>query len=223
METFITLQNTYDDVQIGLLNAQDSPRLIASTSINKIHASKELIPTLNAFLQQHNVSLDSIPFIAVNQGPGPFTTLRVVITTVNGIAFATGVPLIGVDALEAVRQEVAHEPYSIKAILFNGFAFDVYLLIEENGQTTFKGYQNIDHLLATLNDLEQPVAFYGNGATLYHEKIEHALGKKAHFSKSGNYSSLEYIGRIAWHQWVTTKAGSPQLQPLYIKQHPVQQ
>ncbi len=41
-----------------------------------------------------------LAFIAAHQGPAPFTTLRVCLTTVNGFAFATGMPLIGINGLQ---------------------------------------------------------------------------------------------------------------------------
>lgn len=224
MQNFIALQSTYDDVQIGLFIADPQPRLIASTHINKIHASKELVPMLNRFLKEHTITLEQLPFIGVNQGPGPFTTLRVVIATVNGISFASNIPLIGVDALETVRQQVSNATHALKVIMFNGFSFDVYVLIEQNGTIKFKGFKNIDELLNELSELNQQVAFYGNGISLYREKITTALKNNAVIVEDGPlYSSLEPIGTLAFAEWQRAKKGSHQLQPLYIKKHPMQQ
>ncbi len=103
MNFFLALQNTYDHVEVGLFSR--TPQLVSSYSIAKMEASRSLIPSLERFLQEQQLHLKDFPFLVVNQGPGPFTTLRTVIATANGLSFATGIPLIGVDALEAARSE----------------------------------------------------------------------------------------------------------------------
>ena len=56
-------------------------------------------------LKQHALTFSGLAFIAAHQGPAPFTTLRVCLTTVNGFAFATQVPLIGVNGLKELVDE----------------------------------------------------------------------------------------------------------------------
>jgi len=98
MAYFLGLQNTYDSVELGLFS--EKPHLIDAHSLPKTQASSELILALAQFLQKHQLHFAQLPFIVVNQGPGPFTTLRTVIATANGLSFASAIPLIGVDALE---------------------------------------------------------------------------------------------------------------------------
>jgi len=47
-------------------------------------------------------SLDDVSLLAVAAGPGAFTGLRIGIATMQGLAFARGVPLVGVSALDAL-------------------------------------------------------------------------------------------------------------------------
>ena len=98
MISFAALQNTYQEIQVALWC--DS-LFVGSLSVPKNHASAELIPTLAFLLNQHNLRLEQLSFIAVNKGPGPFTTLRVVIASANGLSFASDIPLVGVDGLKA--------------------------------------------------------------------------------------------------------------------------
>lgn len=222
MHYFLTLQNTYDQVELGLFSYE--PRMIARCSIQKAHASKDLIPVLAQFLHEEQKSFAAISYLVVNQGPGPFTTLRVVITTANGLSFATGIPLIGVDALETARTEWHDTTYPITVIMFNAFAFDVYITIEKKGRLLFKGYKNIDQLLEELTKEHGVIRFMGNGATLYHDKITAALGNRAFIPQPNpDYCSLEQIGRMGYAQWQAGEKGVQQLLPLYLKQHPVQE
>jgi tRNA threonylcarbamoyladenosine biosynthesis protein TsaB len=90
------LQATYTHSDVGIFK---DGNLILSATKDKTLASRELIPLCAALLMEVEKSLSDISYIAINQGPAPFTTLRTVITTVNGIAYATNIPLIGIDGL----------------------------------------------------------------------------------------------------------------------------
>lgn len=215
---FLALQNTYDQVQLGLFSFEGN--LVAECFIDKQDASKDLIPVLAQFLSDHKKRLSDLPCIIVNQGPGPFTTLRVVISTVNGLSFATGIPLIGVDALETSRRAWHDATYPITAIMFNAFAFDVYTIIEKQSTVIFKGYKNIDQLLDMLQKEPGIIRCMGNGATMYQEKIKSVLGNRAIIpDQNPHYCSLETIARQGYAQWKAGNKGVTQLLPLYLKQH----
>ena len=57
---------------------------------------------LAALLERESVALQEIDCFAVATGPGSFTGLRVGIATMQGLAMATGRPLIGVSAFDAL-------------------------------------------------------------------------------------------------------------------------
>jgi tRNA threonylcarbamoyl adenosine modification protein YeaZ len=218
---FLTLQNTYETVEVGLFSP--APALIASRTVTKMHASRELIPLVDQLLKDHSIALDNLPYIVVNQGPGPFTTLRVVISTVNGISLATGIPLIGIDALEAMRRQWQDTTYPCTAFIFNAFGFDVYALIEKKGTVIFKGCVAIDQLLVTLHQEKESIRFLGNGAHLYRDKITQVLETQAIIPESlPLYSSLEQIGIMGHVLWQGGNRGTNQLLPFYLKQHPVE-
>jgi tRNA threonylcarbamoyl adenosine modification protein YeaZ len=190
----------------------------------RLVASKQLIPTLSQLLHDHHIQLQQLPFLAINQGPGPFTTLRVVITTANGLSFASGIPLIGIDALTAAHIEWHNNKYPFTVIMFNAFAFDVYCLIEQNSNVIFTGYKNIDQLLQELSKHRESIRFIGNGVALYREKIKNIFGNYAYIPEPNpRYCSLEQIGKMGYAAWKQGNKGVQQLLPLYLKQHPVMQ
>jgi len=47
-------------------------------------------------------TLDDVQLLAVGLGPGAFTGLRVGLATMQGLAFATGLPIVGVSGLDAL-------------------------------------------------------------------------------------------------------------------------
>ena len=64
------------------------------------HAQR-LLPELDRLLVSLGLSLGDVDAFAVAVGPGSFTGLRIGIASVEGLAFATGLPVVGISTLEA--------------------------------------------------------------------------------------------------------------------------
>lgn len=220
MNFFLVIQNTYEELQIALLQGT---HLIALQSISKMEASTRFISVLESLLNQHQLTLTQIPFIAVNQGPGPFTTLRTVLSCANGLSFASKVPLIGVDGLDAFIHEQSDKKYPNTVLLLNAFGQDVYFAIQSD-QATQKGYQNIDVLLEQIKETtaNKTIRFLGNGTQLFQEKIVALFGKDAYIPKDiPSYCSIQAVGMLGLEKWNHGEKGCHQLLPLYLKKHPL--
>lgn len=220
MPYYLAFQNNYDEVQIALL--QDT-RIIDQKSVIKTKASKELIVLLNDLLVQNSVRLADIVCFIANEGPGPFTTLRVVITTVNGLSFATAIPIIGVNALEVALSEWRSAKYPATAIFFNAFGADVYSIIEHHNKIIFKGVAPVNQLIALIKASKVQTRFLGNGAKLYQQLIEKELGSQAIIPDViPDYCSIDAIAQEGISEWEQKKKGTFQLMPYYLKKHPAQ-
>jgi tRNA threonylcarbamoyladenosine biosynthesis protein TsaB len=57
---------------------------------------------LTDLLGEAGATLADVQLLAVGLGPGAFTGLRVGLATMQGLAFATGIPIVGVSGLEAL-------------------------------------------------------------------------------------------------------------------------
>lgn len=217
MTQFISIQNTYNTLEIGLFK---DGQLIDWVTEDKISASKNCIPLMASLLAKHGTGLAHLSFIAVNQGPGPFTTLRVVIATVNGLSFANNIPLIGVDALDALLTEYNHIEYPITIALLNAFNNDVYFGIQNGTEEFEKGYKNITKLIELLQQKfpTQTIRFIGNGAALFIQPITDAFGARACIPEQiPNTCTIQQIGLLGLEQWQVKQEGSKELQPLYLK------
>jgi len=221
MISFAALQNTYQEIQVALWC--DS-LFVGSLSVPKNHASAELIPTLAFLLNQHNLRLEQLSFIAVNKGPGPFTTLRVVIASANGLSFASDIPLVGVDGLKAFLHE-QHQPQSPQTVaLLNAFGNDVYYAIESHGTVPATGYANIQQFLAMAHEYfpNDRVRFIGNGVALFRQEIESSFEDRAIIPTPLPESvSITAVGTVALEQWKQQVDVTNQVQPLYLKEFKV--
>ncbi len=219
MTTFLALASTYDSIEIALF--QDAS-ILEAISIDKIRASKDIIVKIQQLLTAHALSLTSLSFIAVNQGPAPFTTLRVVITTANGINFAQGTPLIGVDALDAFLIEYADKNKTTVA-LFNAFNGDAYFGIMRDGIVVEKGCLTIESLLQHIQTTnpDNRIVFIGNGVALFKNQIEAMLGTQSlNIEVVPSYPSIKQLGLLGLDHWQKNLT-TTQLLPLYLKQFKV--
>jgi len=217
MTYFLVIASDYERVSFALYQGQKQIELYSD---HKHTISKNLIVLLDKLLSAHDLTISDMKFIAVNQGPGPFTTLRTIIASVNGISFAIHIPLIGVNSLVALLKENTCADWPITIALFNAFNNDVYFGIacEQNIEI---GYENIELFLTKLKKqfLGQPIRFIGSGVELYKKELHKILGSQAVIPEDNPlHASTGQIAKMALIKWHEQKDLSYQLQPIYLKE-----
>jgi len=79
--------------------------------------STHLMRLIRTALALAETELHGLDGLAVCVGPGSFTGLRIGVSTVKGLAFATAKPVAGVSSLEALAQPCLPWPHLICALL----------------------------------------------------------------------------------------------------------
>lgn len=69
--------------------------------------AESLLPLIDRLLADQDVSRSMIERISVNIGPGSFTGLRIGLATAKGLSQALGIPLIGIDGMNAIRSRLS--------------------------------------------------------------------------------------------------------------------
>ena len=80
------------------------------------HAAR-LPAALTALLAEDGATLDDVGLLAVGLGPGAFTGLRVGLATMQGLAFATSRPIVGISGLDALAVAAARAVADASAII----------------------------------------------------------------------------------------------------------
>jgi tRNA threonylcarbamoyladenosine biosynthesis protein TsaB len=212
------LQATYTHIDVGIF--QDG-HLILSAEKNKTLASRELIPLCAALLMETQKSLSDLAYIAINQGPAPFTTLRTVITTVNGLAYATNIPLIGIDGLTLLLDESLQRyagSSQTPVVVLHAFGNDVYCGYKQSDGTSFFGCVSLPECIEQLSKKSGTTyVLVGNGALMHQESFKESLGDRVVIPEMAQpYASLTALGEHAWKDWQAKKT-TAQAQPLYLK------
>ena len=173
-----------------------------------------LATIIDQLLKEFKLSYSDLSFIGVNQGPAPFTTLRVLISTLNGFAFAHNIPLVGIDGLKAFYAAIEDNNFNI--ILLNAFNKDVYFAYKKNDQL-ITGWENIFILLEKLkNEINQPIKFLGNGSNLYKKEISEQFNNALLNSQDLPHAPLETIAQLVLEKFQNNET-TKQICPLYLK------
>jgi tRNA threonylcarbamoyl adenosine modification protein YeaZ len=122
----IAIESASTDASIALARPDGSLIAVDGWSADRRQGS-EVLPRLLALLAAHDRRLDDATGIAVGIGPGSFTGLRVGLSVGKGIAYALGLPIVGVGSLAAW---LAAEPSATAAVARAG-ASEAWLLVRD--------------------------------------------------------------------------------------------
>ncbi len=198
----IVIHHTYNQVIIALCN-QDT--IVTQKIISNKDISKLCIPTIDELLSNARYKLANLSFIATNTGPGPFSTVRSIIATVNGLHLAIRIPLISIDGLQTLFSEHnKHNKTKTVIALLNAYNNEVYFAFKHDGYHE-SGYANIDDLLKHFEQIykDKKFLFVGNGSVLHEEKIVKIFNNNATITHDKQHASIEYVVMRAFAEWET--------------------
>jgi len=144
----------------------------------------QLPGALRDILDLSAIALEEVDAFAVATGPGSFTGLRIGIATIQGLALATGKPVVAVSALEALAQSAGRAPGTLIAAWMDARRREVFAalyrvvdappfsperLVEVEGPTAGDPAATLARWGSHLRGAS--VTFVGDGAALYAEAI----------------------------------------------------
>lgn len=99
MPTLLAIDASTETCSVALLHQHQRWESICPQP--RVHAA-ELLPRVDALLQQAGVSLHQLQAIAYGAGPGSFTGIRIALGFAQGLALGLSIPLIPIQSLEAM-------------------------------------------------------------------------------------------------------------------------
>lgn len=193
----LAIDTTSSAASVALINEH---QLIGEyTSNAKLTHLQKLMPMIEHLLNNCEVSFNDIQSIAVSQGPGSFTGIRIGVSAAKALAQVNDMPIIGVPTLKAMAYHFPSYRHIVCPIL-DARRHQVYsaaYIWEENKCKEMilpKAYE-LDPLLEKLNKLKREVMFLGDGVKVYKEKIVSKLGNTAKFAQP--YLSMQKASSVA--------------------------
>jgi tRNA threonylcarbamoyladenosine biosynthesis protein TsaB len=191
------------------------------------HATR-LPRDLLAALRNSGAGLDDVTLLAVCLGPGAFTGLRVGLATIQGLAFARGLPTVGVSALEALAfGTLVGEPVpTAVAVWLDGARGEVFAARYRHDPAATFGIQPLGEPVAAKPDVvldawqhdewQIPRVWTGDGAGLYRDVIARRLPETTLVVTDVPRAAL--VADLAERAYARGLAGPPHaLRPAYVR------
>ena len=148
----------------------------------KLTHSAGAMPAVEAIFAKAGLKPVDIDAIAVSEGPGSYTGVRIGATLAKTLAWTLKKPLVGISSLKVLAANVSLHNGLI-CPLFDARRSNVYTAIYKGTtlETVVEDYHDhIDGLLQRLKELAEPVLFVGADVDVFWEKIVATLGDYAY-------------------------------------------
>ncbi len=199
---------------------RDGELLAQSFSCSGLTHSRTLLPMAEGVLDAAGVKIADVDCLAVAQGPGSFTGIRIGVSAVKGLAWAAEKPAVGVSTLEAMAYHgLAAGEGALVCCCMDARRAQIYnALFEIRGGRPERLLPDraiaIETLLPELKKYEKPLFLVGDGAAMCYNI----------FSENGLRCVLAPSNLVQQSAWgVAMAAGSmeprpgAELQPVYLR------
>lgn len=219
--TLLAIETATDVCGVAVV---EEGRTLALREIHLRHIHAEQLPGLaGAALEAAGRSVADLQAVAVSTGPGSFTGLRIGLSTAKGIAWAAGIPLVGVPTLEALALRVAEaaaEGWILTAL--DARRNDVYAqLFRSSGGRVEPAGDVLDLALSGVAEYVagRPVVIAGDAAETVASALAAAGSPCAPAPERFGTCSAAAVGMLGIELAHAGRHADPRtLEPLYIKE-----
>jgi tRNA threonylcarbamoyladenosine biosynthesis protein TsaB len=183
--------------------------------------SARLLRSVDFLVRAAGLDIQAVDAYAVAVGPGSFTGIRIGLSVVKSLAFASGKPVAEVSTLEALASKIAVPPVRLACPVLDAKRGEVYAALFELRASRLvevipQGAYDPDAFFSRL-PAHRVTSFIGNGLALYGEKLQAYVRDKARFQRRSLFIAAE-VGRLG-HRLLLEGKGLPagKLEPVYFR------
>ncbi len=206
---------------VGSIALTRGEELLAELTLKPFGSHSDfLIPAIDEILQRTGTAIEEIDAFAAVVGPGAFTGLRVGVSTVKGLAQATGKPVIAVSSLKTLAMQAFDAGLPICALL-DARKGEVYsgLFQYRNGFPEPTMRERVAPPETVLESIRDHTVFIGDGCRPYRTLIVRHCAQHAHFAPwVANPLRASYAAMLAHELYRNGEVVSAlELLPVYIR------
>ena len=162
--------------------AENGKELVSCAINDGYKHSERLMTFVNQVFVESQKKLSDLDAIAISEGPGSYTGLRIGVSAAKGISYASDKPLIAINSLEIMASAVClnHPGYDLFIPMIDARRMEVYTAVYSNDLVV------VDRLSAMIIDENafrdiaetEKVIYFGDGA----DKCEHIFNARKNFN-----------------------------------------
>lgn len=206
----------------GSVALLDKKRLLTEVNLESPFThSEKLLPAIQFVLEVNRMEINDIDGFAVAVGPGSFTGIRIGLSTIKSLSYASGKPIAPVSTLKALALKLRYPQNRLISPLLDAKKGQIYASLFESKKRQLKelvpqGAYKPDQFFSFLPS-HRVIHFIGNGVEAYKEKIFHYFKDKARLSPRALFIAYE-IG-VSGYDILREKKGVDyqKIEPLYFR------
>ena len=152
---------------VGLI---DDEEVLSECLLNiPVTHSERILAAVEHVLREAGCAIQDLHGWAITLGPGSFTGVRIGVSTVKGLAYATGKPVAGIPTLDGLAAQVSPTPYLICPIL-DARKQEVYTAFYRYGETGLPERQSVYRAVTPqtlIMEVTEKTIFIGDGVKTY--------------------------------------------------------
>jgi tRNA threonylcarbamoyladenosine biosynthesis protein TsaB len=183
--------------------------------------NQRLLPGIDRILMETEWSLNDLDALAVSLGPGSFTGLRIGISIVKGLAWATGKPLAGVPTLDALAANVPFVPHPICPVL-DARKGEIYTALFRWGDKQLP--ERLTEYMAIkpedlVDRISEKTVLVGDALLSHGDYLVKELGER--LVQAPPHLNVVHASSVAWLAWQKLRLGIQEdvssCTPLYVR------
>ena len=204
----------------GVALADDGATQVAlSLDTGQTH-TRTIMDAIASVLRFGGIDLSAVDGFTVTRGPGSFTGLRIGISTVKGLAVATGKPMVGISTLEVLANQIELNSGLICPML-DARRGEVYWMHyrRQKDDLAVAQPEQVGRAAEATKPISEPCTFIGNGALVYRSEIAGLLKTSGHWvSEHGSRICPATLARLGQHRFEAGKIDDPaSFGPVYLR------
>ncbi|HPY82530.1 MAG TPA: tRNA (adenosine(37)-N6)-threonylcarbamoyltransferase complex dimerization subunit type 1 TsaB [Bacteroidales bacterium] len=181
---------------------------IALSEISEKNAhSSQLTVLLETMLRSHSLQIADCSAIAISQGPGSYTGLRIGTSVAKGLCYAANIPLIAVDTLQALalqakkKHDIINTKSTILCPMIDARRMEVYTAEFSYNLQSLKSTYPLIVTENTVTDFHAQNTYYlfGDGS----QKLTTILHQKNILYIPNITNSAESVGELAQQKFLS--------------------
>jgi len=206
----------------GSMALLDGARLMAEWTLQSAQThNHRLLKNIDLFLSELGWTIDHLDGFAVTIGPGSFTGLRIGVTTIKTLAWASGKPFVGIPSLDALAAPLGFAALPICPLIDARKSEIYYALYQPDGKGRVRLVApfQVDSPEHIVERIHGPTIFCGDGWALCQELFSKELGARA-VAASSPYHVIRasYVGELARKRFQEQQTEDPMTAvPLYVR------
>lgn len=191
MSYILAIETSTKNCSVGIFKEADLVGFKEEISENYSH-SERLTLFIEEIFKEAQIKKEQLDAVAVSQGPGSYTGLRIGTATAKGICYGLGIPLIAISTLQAMAFSMQRKEISdLYSPMIDARRMEVYSAIYNSKNEIIRDIQaDIINDMSYQSELKKKVVFFGDNISKCEKIIKH---KNARFINN-IFPSVKDIG-----------------------------